>query len=374
MSLGIMFSVSMTFFFYVKYQLVYDRFNAKSDRIYKLVTKLSTPNEKVSSTISSWAVAPNIDSNLGLVQQTARILYSNFRLKSRDSHFITTNGLFADGSVFKIFDFPLISGFAETALKEPFSVVLTEKTAAQIFGNQNPLGQILYFHDSNQSFTVTAIAQNLPENSQIKTDLFVSMPTLIKALDTKTEPENIGVITYILLKAKSSKFRAQAGINKLFSGADSETLKKIITKKQFVLQPLRDNYFSSSLSQFHVFSIYASSVILLILLLVTINSLVKIILLQLSLSGGPMENRNRQLVSKVCSVVLVAYILSHLISLSIICVFFDITFTEILYMYFTIAAAILIFSIVSSVVLSLWVTVRVSAEPIRTYLMIKKGS
>ena len=381
MFLCVTISVCMSFIFYLKYELDYDRFNAKSDRIYKLVTKLNTLDEKVNTSISSWALAPKIDSNFHWVQQTTRIINSNFRLKSKDSNFITTHGLFAEGSIFEIFDFPLISGTAETALDTPFSVVLTEKAAIQIFGNQNPLGQTLNFQSSKQLFTVTAVAQNLPENSQIKTDLFVSMPTLTKMHDSNNGHEDIGVVTYLLLKAESNKVRIQEEINKLFSGADSRMLSKIITKKQYFLEPLRDKYLNPFLSQFQSFLIYALSVIFLLLLFGSINSVVKIVLLQISLSAEyqtlTVENERIKLVSKVCFAVIIAYVLSHFISVGILCVlmyFFDITFAENLYIYFTITAAILIFSIISGILLSLWVAIKVPAEPIRTYLMIKKDS
>jgi putative ABC transport system permease protein len=77
---------------------------------------------------------------------------------------------FADPQIFSMFSFKLKSGNRKTALNALNNIVLTEKTAKQIFGEEDPLGQSIQIkQDENfEAFTVTAIAENIPSNSSIQ--------------------------------------------------------------------------------------------------------------------------------------------------------------------------------------------------------------
>jgi hypothetical protein len=78
--------------------------------------------------------------------------------------------VFADPAVFTVFDFPLLAGNPATALEQPNAVVITEKMAKRYFGNENPLGKSLNINIRGkvEDFVVTAVAQNLPDNSSIQ--------------------------------------------------------------------------------------------------------------------------------------------------------------------------------------------------------------
>ncbi|WP_315815866.1 ABC transporter permease [Paraflavitalea speifideaquila] len=45
-------------FLYVRFELTYDAFNSKADRIYRVVTDLKTPSEVIKTSGPSWAVPP----------------------------------------------------------------------------------------------------------------------------------------------------------------------------------------------------------------------------------------------------------------------------------------------------------------------------
>jgi putative ABC transport system permease protein len=46
-------------FLYVKFELSYDAFNSKADRIYRVVSDIKTPTEVLHAGGPAWAVAPN---------------------------------------------------------------------------------------------------------------------------------------------------------------------------------------------------------------------------------------------------------------------------------------------------------------------------
>jgi len=87
---------------------------------------------------------------------------------------------YADPRVFDVFSFPLKYGDPGTALADLRSVVLTERAASRLFGPVNPVGERLEIKigDVLEPFTVTAVAENPPENSSIRFDILASFEFL----------------------------------------------------------------------------------------------------------------------------------------------------------------------------------------------------
>jgi putative ABC transport system permease protein len=101
-------------------------------------------------------------------------------VRKGDIKFEEEHAAFADSSLFKIFDFKLIKGDPQTALREPFSIVLSEKSVKKYFGDQDPMGQSLLVTGEAHPAVVTGIMKDIPENSHIKSDIFLSMTTIVK--------------------------------------------------------------------------------------------------------------------------------------------------------------------------------------------------
>ncbi|MCF0049044.1 ABC transporter permease [Dyadobacter sp. LJ53] len=373
-------SLCMLSAMYLKFHFDYDRFHAKSDRIYIVTTKLSTPYETTTTSISSGTTASTIKSNSKFVEQTARLAYSQVRMKGNS--LLSANGLFADASILEIFDLPLISGNKKTALYRPFSIVLTKDAAVKLFGHHNPLGKLVFLEDFDCAATVTAIAKNLPDNSQIKTDAFISMPTLVQLNDSHPDNslEAISVITYILLKPNVSAKLTQEELSNSLSAGRVEKQKLLLNKKNIILKPLRGTLLNPVLTHFQILSIYTAVVIFFLMLLASVKRVIKIMLLQISLSSQYMtitlKQRNRKLAWKVCSVTAVIYLFSYFTSVGLMSglkYIFDITMTESPYPPLYFGIGMLIIMLTTSIFLSLWIAYRIPAEPIRTYLILKKN-
>ncbi|MCK5170266.1 MAG: ABC transporter permease, partial [Bacteroidales bacterium] len=83
-----------------------------------------------------------------------------------------------DNSFFKIFTVNFLAGDKENPLNEPYTVVLTKKTAQKYFKDKNPIGKNLLY-DGKYVLKVTAVIDELPINSDFRFDLFVSMKTML---------------------------------------------------------------------------------------------------------------------------------------------------------------------------------------------------
>src|ERR1700743_1095681 len=162
---------------YVHFETSHDNFHTKSGRIYRLVTDLESSSATLHWSSTSMPMAINLKADYPEVEEIVRLNGRGMLLRRGDVHFVEKGGLFADSSLFSVFDFPLVQGNPKTALTAPFSIVLSETTAKKYFGNDNALGQTIFFADSGFHATVTGVMKDIPENSSISADLFVSMST-----------------------------------------------------------------------------------------------------------------------------------------------------------------------------------------------------
>jgi len=73
---------------------------------------------------------------------------------------------------FKIFQYPFIKGNPNSALKDLYSIVLTESTAIALFGDADPMGKNVRF-DNSQNMTVTGVIRDIPANATLQFNYLV---------------------------------------------------------------------------------------------------------------------------------------------------------------------------------------------------------
>ncbi len=173
--LAIGFAACLLILLYVLDELSFDRFHEKADRIYRTNFHGRMAGNEVTAATSPVPMAAILVAEYPEVIMATRIKPApGTVLISRDEKkFNEPQVYFADSTFFEVFTFPLIAGNPETALREPFSVVITENMARKYFGQENPVGKILLF-DNRQSYKVTGIARNVPRQSHFHFDFLVS--------------------------------------------------------------------------------------------------------------------------------------------------------------------------------------------------------
>jgi len=86
--------------------------------------------------------------------------------------FIESNIIAADSGFFTMFSFPFSKGNPATALKEPYSIVITEEMAQKYFGDIDPLDQVIRF-GREYDFKVTGVCREFPDNSTLQFDFVI---------------------------------------------------------------------------------------------------------------------------------------------------------------------------------------------------------
>jgi putative ABC transport system permease protein len=82
-----------------------------------------------------------------------------------------------DQHFFNLFDYQWEQGDKNKALTQPHTVVLSHSMAQKYFGNQNVLGKVITV-DNKNNYTVTGIVKDHAPNTDIKSDIFLSLATL----------------------------------------------------------------------------------------------------------------------------------------------------------------------------------------------------
>ncbi|MCP4726044.1 MAG: FtsX-like permease family protein, partial [bacterium] len=165
-------------FIYIRYEMSFDRFHGNLDRIYRISTDMKPPNDtrfwKLAST--DWPVGIILREDYPEVEKLALISRSSrFSIKYNNRHFYERM-IYADENFFDIFTFPLLKGDPRSALLEPSTIVITRDMEEKYFGEESGMGKTLVLNDS-LLFTVSGIAENVPENSHLQFDILISFAT-----------------------------------------------------------------------------------------------------------------------------------------------------------------------------------------------------
>lgn len=165
----------MLILLYTKDEVSFDRFNKNKDHIFRIVQSWkmgSDPSQMLG--ITNAVLGEAFSKSIPEIQQYVRITGSQVTVK-RNTGVFTETPLFADSNFFQVFSFPLLSGNPRTALKDLYSIVLSEDEAKKYFGTSNAVDRTIQMelNDKFENFKVSAVAENPPENSSIKFDMLL---------------------------------------------------------------------------------------------------------------------------------------------------------------------------------------------------------
>ena len=134
------------------------------------------------------------------------VRFQNWSLlgQRKDVTYYEPDSYIADSTVFDVFSFNLIKGDKKTALREPFSIVLTESMAKKYFADEDPVGQMIKM-DYDQ-YKVTGVVEDVPENSHFRFSNLISFSTWSR--NQKDNEDRAwfwnGFHTYVLLRDTKS--------------------------------------------------------------------------------------------------------------------------------------------------------------------------
>src|SRR4029077_14353549 len=145
------------------------------------------------------------------------------------------NVLYVDENFFNLFSFPLLNGNSNTALKEPYSMVLSESAALKFFGTTDVVGKILKLEEGNgiENLAITGIAKDAPVNSSIQFEILIPFKYL-QTMFLDKNWLNQYLTTFILLHPATNPKIVEQKFSKVFETNASEQLHQAnMTPDQF---------------------------------------------------------------------------------------------------------------------------------------------
>ena len=240
---------------WVSDELSYDKFNINHDRIFRLTSTAKTETGIEASAVSSAPMAKALKEDYPEVENAVRLRMREEIITKDNQQFLQPGILLTDPSFFDVFTYKMTRGNQITALKEPYSIILTESSAKKYFGDEDPLGQTLRLnmYDSSgagASYTVTGIMPDPPTNAHFTFTMLASFKTIEVARPDVLTIDGWGdasFYTYLLLK-KGVDYKAFSNKISQFYGKYIGDLNNIWKSIYFYqLQPLRDIHLRSDL-------------------------------------------------------------------------------------------------------------------------------
>ncbi len=241
--LAVSMSVGLVVIAFISDLFSYDQFHEKKDRIYRV----TTTNQAMNLASTSVLIGKKIRENVAGVEDLTLIRRGFGGDVLADGKSLSIGGLWADESFLKVFTFPLLYGDPATALKEPYSLVLTEKTAKRLFGTTDAIGKSVVY--DTVDYLVTGVMRDIPKHSHLQFDALASFSTVeILKPDTDGGFLSWGSIymnfVYLVLPPDSGTRDLQAGLNAISVAENKHIPNSDIT---FSLQPLTDIVIGKSL-------------------------------------------------------------------------------------------------------------------------------
>jgi putative ABC transport system permease protein len=240
---------------WVKSELSYDRFHKKSDRIYRVVSKFMDETSVIDQAVTNPLLATTLIKEIPDVEQAVRIDPSDAAMAVGNKSFLE-RGVITDQSFLNVFDFKLLSGDRNSALKEPYSVILSQGMVEKYFGKTDPVGRLVkifgFDRDGNGAqYKVTGVIENCPANSQFFYDYIISYSTAETFNPDLLKSEawfRNNVYTYIVLGESSDVTTLQGKLPGLIETHMGESMRAKNISYEYTLQALTDVHLNSNLS------------------------------------------------------------------------------------------------------------------------------
>ncbi len=198
-------------------EISFDAFHTHKDRIFRVTAEWGEEGNRTRFAASMPGIAPVLGREIPEVEYAARIksAFNPIVSSDREQGLREADAYYADPEIFSILTWNLRQGDRETALTEPFSLVISEETAIKYFGRYDPVGETLTINDKLHQ--IRGIMQDLPDNTHLKAEILISYATLAALGEYPDAPWNVwgDDYTYVLIKKNAPHIALGLKLNRL---------------------------------------------------------------------------------------------------------------------------------------------------------------
>jgi putative ABC transport system permease protein len=223
----------------------YDRFHPGGDRIFRINTEALRKDGGSEPYASSPApLGAALKSGFAPIEEMVRFSPRSFGEVKGNGKMLPVEAMMAEPAFLQTFGFQLLEGDASTALRDPFSIVLTEKCADRFFPRQTAVGQTLEVR-GHGNFKITGVLAAPPGKTHLDFEALASFSSLEKLPEDASSLGDwnnyYSFYNYIRLQPGASVGQAEAA---LAAVAKSEFAGRVLESRdagyRFYLQPLAE--------------------------------------------------------------------------------------------------------------------------------------
>src|SRR5436190_7255958 len=225
-------------------ELSFNRYHKNYDRIVKVMDHQARHGQNNTNDVLPVPIGATLQSNYGndfkfvaMVRETEEHV-----ITSVDKKF-TQEGNYMQPDAPEMFSLEMIYG-NRSGLKDPNSILLSNRLAKKLFGNVDPVGKVVQI-DANADVKVTGVFKDLPENSEFRTTTFIAPFDL--AHFNKTDWGNFNMNIYAQLNPNADMEKVSAKIKNLLAGKNKD-------------QEATHHLFLQPMSKWHLYSAFENHV------------------------------------------------------------------------------------------------------------------
>jgi putative ABC transport system permease protein len=180
--LSISLSCALFMLLWVEHELSYDRFHKDYRQLYRIEEdQYYSGKEPYHVNVTPYVSGPVWKAEVPEIEEQCRVAWTAGQLFTYGENKFFEDGIFAvDSSFFDMFGFELKFGNRDEVLREPNSMVLTEKIAKKYFGEENPVGLSILVNQDDP-FTISGVAYDPPRNTVLDFSVLIAWDFIKKA-------------------------------------------------------------------------------------------------------------------------------------------------------------------------------------------------
>ena len=239
---------SLIILLYTFHETSFDKQHSKGDRIYRLSTQITEPDNSFKWAVMTRPAAFTIKNENPEIKQAARMNglsgQGGMRFDFNQVDYYQDNVYAADSTIFELFDYDFVAGNPETALAAPNSIVINQSMATKIFKNENPIGQTIKSGGNREtSLQVTGVYKDMPQTSHLIAEALISWKTIFTGGDGSWG--NWGVFSYVLVNEGVTQETLQVKLDSTVSKYIAPIFDPINIKVKMIPVPLKSIHLTS---------------------------------------------------------------------------------------------------------------------------------
>ncbi|MEM6316020.1 MAG: ABC transporter permease [Bacteroidota bacterium] len=233
-----------------------DQHHLDKENIYRISSESSLRNERSEGGRTPSPLAKALQADFPEIEASARICQvfdvEKFLVNYNNQAYFEERVVFADSNFFELLTYEFLQGDRNTALDQPFSVVLSSAMAKKLFGKDNPIGETIEIsshYGGQKDYQVTGVLNDQKYRSHIEGDFFISARSgaIGKAYFDLQEWAGLNLFyTYVRLRPETNVAALTAALPNWLEGYAGDRFREFGIQRTYSFTPISDVYLKAA--------------------------------------------------------------------------------------------------------------------------------